>query len=344
MKCFDILQISPTKDKKEIKKAFALQSKKFHPEEDKEAFLMLQNAYQEALQYAQKQTSEITYEVKVEESDKDVKYKEASFYQKEIRNDSLFNDDDVNEVFAAKTYVTQQCSSLPKKMSYSDVITLLQNNLLKRQLVYPEAAQLLDQQLVKKKIKLKKNEAIHIEKLIANLELPLFQKQIKKITDKNRTQDIVSLIIGISFIIGLNIWMMTGEEEVKTPSTSNQQILEDLYQGIQLEDHKLYDKDGNFIHEYDTYELGYNALILVEHQEYFIYDVIDSTIIPLKDIQEAHFIDTADHSQYYVVYQQNDKWYLISKHHQEPTKIENDYAPNTKIIFKNNQYYFEKSE
>ena len=52
MKCFEILQIAPTKNKKEIKKAFAMQSKLLHPEEQKEAFLTLQQAYQQALQYA----------------------------------------------------------------------------------------------------------------------------------------------------------------------------------------------------------------------------------------------------------------------------------------------------
>lgn len=49
---WDILGIDATKDKREIKKAYARLSKEIHPEEKPEEFQRLYEAYQEALQYA----------------------------------------------------------------------------------------------------------------------------------------------------------------------------------------------------------------------------------------------------------------------------------------------------
>lgn len=52
MNIWEILDISPTTDRKTIKKAYAAQSKIFHPEEKPEEFERLYQAYQEALAYA----------------------------------------------------------------------------------------------------------------------------------------------------------------------------------------------------------------------------------------------------------------------------------------------------
>ena len=49
---WDVLQIEATKDRKEIKKAYARLSKEIHPEEKPEEFQKLYEAYQKALQYA----------------------------------------------------------------------------------------------------------------------------------------------------------------------------------------------------------------------------------------------------------------------------------------------------
>lgn len=49
---WDILQIEPTIDKREIRKAYARLSKEIHPEEKLEEFQILYEAYQRALQYA----------------------------------------------------------------------------------------------------------------------------------------------------------------------------------------------------------------------------------------------------------------------------------------------------
>lgn len=52
MGIWEILGIDPTTDKKQIKRAYAAQSRKVHPEEKPEEFRMLYEAYQEALEYA----------------------------------------------------------------------------------------------------------------------------------------------------------------------------------------------------------------------------------------------------------------------------------------------------
>lgn len=50
---WELLQIEPTTDQALIKKAYARQSKVFHPEEDPEGFLRLREAYSRALQWAE---------------------------------------------------------------------------------------------------------------------------------------------------------------------------------------------------------------------------------------------------------------------------------------------------
>lgn len=49
MNAWEILGIEPTKDKKEIKKAYARLLKQYHPEENPEEFKQIQAAYQQCL-------------------------------------------------------------------------------------------------------------------------------------------------------------------------------------------------------------------------------------------------------------------------------------------------------
>lgn len=50
--CWDILGIEPTKEKREVRSAYAARSKMCHMEENPEEFARLNQAYQEALAYA----------------------------------------------------------------------------------------------------------------------------------------------------------------------------------------------------------------------------------------------------------------------------------------------------
>lgn len=58
MNCWDVLGISPNLDIDEIRKAFATQSRKHHPEDDPEGFKMLRDAYNQAVKIAKLQESQ----------------------------------------------------------------------------------------------------------------------------------------------------------------------------------------------------------------------------------------------------------------------------------------------
>lgn len=55
MDCFNVLRIEPTKDEKEIKRAYSKLLPSYHPEQDHEGFMRLRGAYEEALSYARQE-------------------------------------------------------------------------------------------------------------------------------------------------------------------------------------------------------------------------------------------------------------------------------------------------
>lgn len=98
---WDILGIEPTHDKKIIKQAYASQSKLCHPEDNPEAFKILQQAYKSALAYASnenysrsslKSTIEVntkkTHKVYVDSQDEE-ETKEIYPYSKDVDLDDL---------------------------------------------------------------------------------------------------------------------------------------------------------------------------------------------------------------------------------------------------------------
>ncbi len=83
MKCFEILKIEPTKNIREIKKAYSHLLKIYHPEEHSEEFKKIHQAYVEALNYAK---SKDVFEV---ETDSD-------FPQENVKENSIFKS--LNEI------------------------------------------------------------------------------------------------------------------------------------------------------------------------------------------------------------------------------------------------------
>ena len=71
MNAWKILGIEPTKDKKEIKKAYARLLKQYHPEENPEEFKQIQAAYQQCL-HSDQEIESVSYEQNVE-SKQDIK-------------------------------------------------------------------------------------------------------------------------------------------------------------------------------------------------------------------------------------------------------------------------------
>lgn len=338
MKCFEILQIAPTKNKKEIKKAFAMQSKLLHPEEQKEAFLSLQQAYQQALQYAQDE--EIEEEV-------DEQWIESPSQAYTYPRDSFFKEAEViDEHQAALTYVQQQLSVLPAKLTCDILLELFQNEMFLQQLSYPEASEEVDETIYGKKWKLKKKEALQLEQKVKKYELPLIQQKLTKITKKNQSVDMIKILFSSLFVIGMNIFFILDEEEPK-PLTyqPSQLILDEFYDGIQIKEETIYDQNNNIItSDYEDLSLGLEAILYQEDDQYIIYETKTKQKINLGKVRKARFITTSDDSQYYVTYLKGSSWYFISKQNQEPTMIENDYDVNTKIVGRDGKFYFEEKE
>ena len=65
MNAWEILGIEPTKDKKEIKKAYARLLKQYHPEENPEEFKQIQAAYQQCL-HPNQEIESVSYEQNIE--------------------------------------------------------------------------------------------------------------------------------------------------------------------------------------------------------------------------------------------------------------------------------------
>ena len=70
MNAWEVLEIEPTSDKKEIKKAYARLLKQYHPEENPEEFKQIQAAYQQCLH-------------------QDQEIESASFEQNKVKDTSL---------------------------------------------------------------------------------------------------------------------------------------------------------------------------------------------------------------------------------------------------------------
>ena len=73
MNAWEILGIEPTKDKKEIKKAYARLLKQYHPEENPEEFKQIQAAYQQCL-HPNQEIESVSYEQNIE-SKQDIQLK-----------------------------------------------------------------------------------------------------------------------------------------------------------------------------------------------------------------------------------------------------------------------------
>ena len=82
MNAWEILGIEPTKDKKEIKKAYARLLKQYHPEENPEEFKQIQAAYQQCL-HPNQEIESVSYEQNIE-SKQDIKTQPISINEDTI--------------------------------------------------------------------------------------------------------------------------------------------------------------------------------------------------------------------------------------------------------------------
>ena len=125
MNCWEVLGIEPTKDKKEIKKAYARLLKQYHPEENPEEFKQIQMAYQQCLHPDQKIES-VSYEQNIE-SKQDIKTQPISIEEDTIlpppipKVETLFvkNEEDV---VVYQDILNSIERSLPKKIGSKEIV------------------------------------------------------------------------------------------------------------------------------------------------------------------------------------------------------------------------------
>lgn len=115
MNAWEVLEIEPTSDKKEIKKAYARLLKQYHPEENPEEFKQIQAAYQQCLHQDQEIESASFEQNKQNIKTQPISTKEDTIIPPPIpKLETLFvqNEKDV--------------------VSYLDILNMIQKNFLKR--------------------------------------------------------------------------------------------------------------------------------------------------------------------------------------------------------------------
>lgn len=105
MNCWEVLGIEPTKDKKEIKKAYARLLKQYHPEENPEEFKQIQAAYQQCL-HPDQEIESVSY--KQEERTKNMEVEPISIREEDV----VVYQDILNSIER----------SLPKKIGSKEIV------------------------------------------------------------------------------------------------------------------------------------------------------------------------------------------------------------------------------
>lgn len=122
MNAWEVLEIEPTSDKKEIKKAYARLLKQYHPEENPEEFKQIQAAYQQCLHQDQEIES-----VSFEQNKQDIKTQTISTKEDTIipppipKLEALFvqNEKDVVSYLDILNMIDKK---LPKKIGSKEII------------------------------------------------------------------------------------------------------------------------------------------------------------------------------------------------------------------------------
>ena len=86
---WSILQIEPTNSKREIRRAYAIQAQKCHPEEQPEEFAKLQEAYQCALNSLEHNNGNMLFSARAFDENQEVKNQEIQ--NQEIENQKIEN-------------------------------------------------------------------------------------------------------------------------------------------------------------------------------------------------------------------------------------------------------------
>ncbi len=125
MNAWEILGIEPTKDKKEIKKAYARLLKQYHPEENPEEFKQIQAAYQQCL-HPNQEIESVSYEQNIE-SKQDIQKQSISTKEDTIipppipKVETLFVKNE-KDVVVYQDILNSIEKNLPKKIGSKEIV------------------------------------------------------------------------------------------------------------------------------------------------------------------------------------------------------------------------------
>lgn len=162
MNTWEVLEIEPTSDKKEIKKAYARLLKQYHPEENPEEFKQIQAAYQQCLHPDQEIES-----VSFEQNKQDIKTQPISTKEDTIipppipKLETLFvqNEKDVVSYLDILNMIDKK---LPKKIGSKEIIDVFTDSKIMPYLEDELFCRRLENIFLSRKIKYIKNSRDHI--------------------------------------------------------------------------------------------------------------------------------------------------------------------------------------
>ncbi len=162
MNAWEVLEIEPTSDKKEIKKAYARLLKQYHPEENPEEFKQIQAAYQQCLHPDQEIES-----VSFEQNKQDIKTQPISTKEDTIipppipKLETLFvqNEKDVVSYLDILNMIDKK---LPKKIGSKEIIDVFTDSKIMPYLEDELFCRRLENIFLSRKIKYIKNSRDHI--------------------------------------------------------------------------------------------------------------------------------------------------------------------------------------
>lgn len=349
MTIWQVLQIEKTTNKKEIKKAYAKLLKIYHPEDDPENFKALQEAYQQAIKYANdnkntktvtpiysksneqiskininvnQNTTENTSSNRAKTSklninvDQDINNIEAVY-----RNKELFNKTD--DEFTIESYVIENIiSKLGKTMTYESLFTLFQDPTVSTYLNNQMFKEILDNNLKKKKYKgtfdeltkiielLSKNNLYESTKRVINIQKVHYTFTASNNKSQKRIVIFIAIFSAITTLLFNNPFNTNNQDD-----SQNNQLVDSNLNGYQIKDEEVFstlvDPNGkDIIKDIDTVQYTLTSYVILHNDDGFISFNTKNKKQYTLDFESVFVFDQKNNNKQYLACLQNETWYL----------------------------------
>lgn len=261
MNFWEILDIEPTNNKREIKRAYARLTAKYHPEEFPEEFKQIHEAYQQALQYAEHNEQSIFfrepsfsfgYPEKSEDTEADSQESEIDFGKFVIYNQGETDMPNEESKLQEESIDFSQYDDIQKKSRWQKITDEKQEELNFDDLL--EAGE-------KKGLSLKREEEIDFspvekiyedDKRIEKAETSESDKDSKSRERKIKILEAVFLCIGVCVWLYMQYWIRMDRIEENQINTVSE-LVRELKKDFASEEEKL----KNILEE--RYQLGFTV-------------------------------------------------------------------------------------